>query len=113
MCAWRGSAAGQPSREPLGRGRSGPPPPSDGISPGASGTAGKDVGLVDLGQPSHLSSGRAWWSVAAQDRNQQRKQRLDLAAEHATLLSAFSREFGVWQRVFLASSFGPLASSLR
>ena len=63
------------------------------------------VGLVDLGQPSHLSSesmGRAWWSVAAQDRNQQRKQLIDLAAEHATRLRAFSREFGVWQRAFLA-----------
>ena len=38
-----------------------------------------------------------------QDRSQQRKQLLDLAAEHAKLLSAFSREFGVWQREILAS----------
>ena len=54
------------------------------------------------------SMGRAWWSVAAQDRNQQRKQRLDHAAEHAKLLSAFLREFGVRQKEILASSGSPI-----
>ncbi len=54
-----------------------------------------DVGLVDLGSPLltllSAESGGAWWSVAARDRNQQRKQLLDLAAEHAKLLSAVLR----------------------
>ena len=72
-----------------------------------------DVGLVDLGSPLltllSAESGGAWWSVAARDRNQQRKQLLDLAAEHAQQLRAFSRLLGVRQREILASSLGLLS----
>ena len=65
------------------------------------------VGLVVLGQPFALSSsGGAWWSVAAQDRNQQRKQLLSLAAEHAKL--AFLRSLGVRQKEILASRGSPI-----
>ena len=69
------------------------------------------VGLVVLGQPFALSSsGGAWWCVAAQDRNQQRKQLLSLAAEHAKLLSAVLRGLlGVRQKEILASSLGLLS----
>ena len=54
------------------------------------------------------SMGRAWWCVAAQDRNQQRKQllNLDLAAK---LLRGFLRSPGVRQREILASSVGLLS----
>ena len=66
------------------------------------------VGLVALGQPfAHRVDGRAWWSVAAQDRNQQRKQRLDL--DLAAKLLAFLRSLGVRQREILASSLGLLS----
>ena len=74
-----------------------------------------DVGLVDRAAhwaalcslPSRLPSGGAWWSVAAQDRNQQRKQRLDL--DLAAKLLAFLRSLGVRQREILASSLGLLS----
>jgi hypothetical protein len=54
ICAWRGSAAGQPSREPLGRGplRTAPAPRrhlSRRLRDGWDGVG--VVGLVDLGQP--------------------------------------------------------------
>ena len=66
------------------------------------------VGLVVLGQPFALSSsGGAWWCVAAQDRNQQHKQLLSLAAERAKL--AFLRSLGVRQKEILASSVGLLS----
>ena len=50
-----------------------------------------DVGLADRQPFAHRVDGRAWWCVAARDRNQQHKQLLDLAAEQAKLLSAVLR----------------------